>query len=114
MATGTRTSAQELLSSADIGMYRAECDGKNRCVVFESRMQDTIQNRMELEMDLRQAIENDEFLLVYQPTFDLENNREYVWMPRPLNTQNGQENAKKKRLANGRATQISSKALATS
>jgi EAL domain-containing protein (putative c-di-GMP-specific phosphodiesterase class I) len=34
-------------------------------------MQDTIQNRMELEMDLREALANKEFLLAYQPTFDL-------------------------------------------
>ena len=34
-------------------------------------MQDTIQNRMELEMDLREALANDEFLLAYQPTIDL-------------------------------------------
>ena len=52
-------------------MYRAKWDGKNRYVVFESGMQDAVQSRMELEMDLRVALENDEFFLVYQPTFDL-------------------------------------------
>jgi EAL domain-containing protein (putative c-di-GMP-specific phosphodiesterase class I) len=52
-------------------MYRAKWDGKNRYVVFESVMQDAVQGRMELEMDLRVALENDEFFLVYQPTFDL-------------------------------------------
>jgi EAL domain-containing protein (putative c-di-GMP-specific phosphodiesterase class I) len=34
-------------------------------------MQDTVQNRMELEMDLREALGNDEFYLAYQPTLDL-------------------------------------------
>ena len=53
-------------------MYRAKWDGKNRYVVFESGMQDAVQSRMELEMDLRDALENDEFFLVYQPTFDLQ------------------------------------------
>ncbi len=71
IAAGERTSAEELLRDADIAMYRAKWDGKNRYVVFETGMQDTIQNRMELEMDLREALENDEFFLVYQPTFDL-------------------------------------------
>jgi EAL domain-containing protein (putative c-di-GMP-specific phosphodiesterase class I) len=52
-------------------MYRAKLDGKNRYVVFESEMQDAVQSRMELEMDLRDALQNDEFFLVYQPTFDL-------------------------------------------
>ena len=52
-------------------MYRAKWDGKNRHVVFETGMQGMVQNRMELEMDLREALEKDEFFLVYQPTLDL-------------------------------------------
>jgi diguanylate cyclase (GGDEF)-like protein len=71
MAVGDHTSAEELLREADIAMYRAKWDGKNRYVVFESGMHDTIQNRMELDMDLREALGNDEFFLVYQPTLDL-------------------------------------------
>jgi diguanylate cyclase (GGDEF)-like protein len=72
IAMGDRDSAEELLRDADIAMYRAKWDGKNRYVVFESTMQDAVQSRMELEMDLREAMENDEFFLVYQPTFDLQ------------------------------------------
>jgi EAL domain-containing protein (putative c-di-GMP-specific phosphodiesterase class I) len=71
IAAGEHTSAEELLRNADIAMYRAKWDGKNRFAVFETGMQDTIQNRMELEMDLREALENHEFVLAYQPTFDL-------------------------------------------
>jgi diguanylate cyclase (GGDEF)-like protein len=71
IAIGERTSAEELLRDADIAMYRAKWDGKNRYAVFETGMQDTIQNRMELEMDLREALEHDQFFLAYQPTFDL-------------------------------------------
>ena len=71
IAMGDRTSADELLRDADIAMYRAKWDGKNRYVVFQSGMQDAVQVRMELEMDLQSALENDEFFLVYQPTFDL-------------------------------------------
>jgi diguanylate cyclase (GGDEF)-like protein len=71
IAAGEHTSAEELLRNADIAMYRAKWDGKNRYVVFETGMQDTIQNQMELEMDLREALANKEFLLAYQPTFDL-------------------------------------------
>ena len=75
IATGDRSSAEELLRDADIAMYRAKWDGKNRYVVFETGMQDAVQARMELEMDLRGALENDEFFLVYQPTFDLRDMR---------------------------------------
>jgi diguanylate cyclase (GGDEF)-like protein len=70
-AVGERISAEELLRNADIAMYRAKWDGRNRYVVFETGMQDTIQKRMELEMDLREALANEEFFLAYQPTIDL-------------------------------------------
>ncbi len=71
IASGDRAAPADLLRDADIAMYRAKWDGKNRYVVFESGMQDAVQTRMELEMDLRVALENEEFSLVYQPTFDL-------------------------------------------
>jgi diguanylate cyclase (GGDEF)-like protein len=72
IAAGDHTSAEDLLRNADIAMYRAKWDGKNRHVVFETDMQDTVQTRMELEMDLREALGNDEFVLAYQPTLHLQ------------------------------------------
>jgi diguanylate cyclase (GGDEF)-like protein len=72
IAVGDRASAEEFLRDADIAMYRAKWDGRNRFVVFESGMQDAVQTRMELEMDLREALQEEQFFLVYQPTFDLQ------------------------------------------
>jgi diguanylate cyclase (GGDEF)-like protein len=72
IAMGPRDSAEELLRDADIAMYHAKWDGKNRYVVFESAMQDDVQSRLELEMDLREALENEQYFLVYQPTFELQ------------------------------------------
>ena len=71
IATGDRASAGELLRDADIAMYRAKWGGRNRYVLFECGMADAVQSRMELEMDLRVALENDEFFLAFQPTFNL-------------------------------------------
>jgi diguanylate cyclase (GGDEF)-like protein len=75
IAVGERSCAEELLRDADIAMYRAKWEGKNRYVVFESRMQDAAQSRMELELDLRDALARREFFLMYQPTFDLRDMR---------------------------------------
>jgi diguanylate cyclase (GGDEF)-like protein len=71
IATTPRSSAEEFLRDADIAMYEAKWGGKNRYVMFEPGMQDAVQSRLELEMDLRDALPNDEFFLVYQPTFNL-------------------------------------------
>jgi diguanylate cyclase (GGDEF)-like protein len=71
VATGQRASVEDFLRDADIAMHRAKWDGKNRHLVFESGMQDIVQSRMELEMDLRSALAHDEFFLLYQPTFEL-------------------------------------------
>jgi diguanylate cyclase (GGDEF)-like protein len=72
IAMGDRASGEELLRDADIAMYRAKWEGKSRYVVFESGMQDEVQARLELEMDLREALGRDEFFLVYQPTFKID------------------------------------------
>jgi len=71
IAAGERASAEQLLHDAEIAMDQARCDGENRYILFESGMREAAQGRMELEMDLRDALSNDEFFLVYQPTFDL-------------------------------------------
>jgi diguanylate cyclase (GGDEF)-like protein len=72
IASGERASAGELLRDADIAMYQSKWDGRHRYTTFKSGMQTAVQTRMELEMDLRMALENDEFFLVYQPTFNLQ------------------------------------------
>jgi diguanylate cyclase (GGDEF)-like protein len=71
VASGNRDCAGDLLRDADIAMYQAKWDGRHCYVLFESGMQTEVQSRMELEMDLREALENKEFVLVYQPTFSL-------------------------------------------
>jgi diguanylate cyclase (GGDEF)-like protein len=71
IAAGVRETAEELLRDADIAMYSAKGAGKNCWVVFEAEMQSERRWRHELELDLRTAIETDQFFLAYQPIFDL-------------------------------------------
>jgi len=71
IAMAEETNAEELLRHADIAMYRAKWEGRNRYAVFETGMQEKMRSRLELEMDLREALAHDEFFLVYQPTIDL-------------------------------------------
>jgi diguanylate cyclase (GGDEF)-like protein len=71
VAVGRRESADELFGDADVALYEAKAAGKDRYVVFRPEMQTAISDRLDLEADLRQAVERDEFFLVYQPIFDL-------------------------------------------
>jgi diguanylate cyclase (GGDEF)-like protein len=71
IATGVRSSATELLRDADIALYQAKSAGKNCVVAFESEMHAVVQDRHLLEMDLRDALEMDQYRLVYQPIFKL-------------------------------------------
>jgi diguanylate cyclase (GGDEF)-like protein len=75
VAVGDGLAAADLLRDADIAMYRAKWEGRNGFVMFESAMKDTVQARMELEMDLRRALANGEYRLAYQPTLDLSDMR---------------------------------------
>jgi len=61
----------ELLRSADVAMYHAKKTGKNRYVMFEQFMDDELIKRLNIENDLRRAIDNNEFILHFQPQVDL-------------------------------------------
>jgi diguanylate cyclase (GGDEF)-like protein len=72
LAMGWQTTAEKLLRNADLALYSAKEGGKDRVAVFESNMQVTVENRLLLEMDLREALGAGQLFLVYQPTFDLQ------------------------------------------
>ncbi|HTA15792.1 MAG TPA: EAL domain-containing protein [Solirubrobacteraceae bacterium] len=75
IALGERANAAELLSDADIALYEAKAAGKNRYMLFQSSMQTAAQDRLTLEMDLADALEQQQLFLQYQPTFDLQSER---------------------------------------
>jgi diguanylate cyclase (GGDEF)-like protein len=62
---------EELLRDADIAMYRAKAAGKGCYCIFEPTMHDTARARLQLETDLRIAIDRQEFQLRYQPIINL-------------------------------------------
>jgi diguanylate cyclase (GGDEF)-like protein len=67
---------EQLLRDADIAMYQAKQKGKACTVVFDAAMHGDVVERLELEADLRKAVERcDEFLLHYQPIFALPSRR---------------------------------------
>jgi len=72
IAAGVRGTADELLRDADVALYEAKAAGKDCYVTFEPEMHTAVQDRLELETDLRDAIGTDQLFLVYQPTVDLQ------------------------------------------
>jgi diguanylate cyclase len=67
--------AAELMRLADIAMYRAKNEGRNRACFFEQRMDDTLRLRKVVEDDLRHAISRNELELHYQPQVSTDGSR---------------------------------------
>ncbi|WP_053064230.1 putative bifunctional diguanylate cyclase/phosphodiesterase [Caballeronia mineralivorans] len=66
------TDGASLLRNADVAMYRAKSDGKSRYAIFDANMHTDIVSRVELEADLRRALERQELRVHYQPILHLE------------------------------------------
>ena len=64
--------AQDLMHKADIAMYHAKKQGKNRFYWFETPMENELRFRNELEIGIRRGIENDEFVPYYEQQIDLD------------------------------------------
>ena len=67
--------AEELLRHADLAMYHAKSSGRGQVAFFERSMNAEIRRRMELERELHTALDEDQFLLHYQPQLDLKSGR---------------------------------------
>ena len=65
------TEADELLKKADVAMYQAKASGKANFQFFKEAFQLAVERRQALEADLRRAVEQRQFVLHYQPLFDL-------------------------------------------
>ncbi|MBL4930979.1 GGDEF domain-containing phosphodiesterase [Clostridium paridis] len=69
------TDAKTLLKNADIAMYNAKNKGKNQCLIFNEEMSIERSTKLEIIEDLKNAIDNNEFKLFYQPKVDIMTNK---------------------------------------
>jgi diguanylate cyclase (GGDEF)-like protein/PAS domain S-box-containing protein len=75
LADDKNIEAQDVLRDAEIAMYRAKHTGKARCEVFDNGMHAQAVKRMQLETDMRRALELGEFEVYYQPVVSLRNGK---------------------------------------
>ncbi len=65
------TTVNELIKNADVAMYHAKTKGKNNYQYYNHEMSTIAVEAVKLEASLRQAIKEEEFVLYYQPQFNL-------------------------------------------
>jgi len=65
--------SEELYKYADIAMYRSKKLGRNQICFFEDEMQKKFHQRLQVELDLKHAINKQQFELYYQPVIDPRN-----------------------------------------
>ena len=71
-STSPHTHAEDLLRDADIAMYRAKRAGKACCEVSDTAMHENAVKRLQLETDLRKALDQGQFRVYYQPIVSLQ------------------------------------------
>lgn len=70
LSTG-RDTAESMLRNADLAMYAAKDAGKGVVEVFRTSMHDSVLQRLIMDAELRQAVEEEQFTVFYQPTYSL-------------------------------------------
>jgi diguanylate cyclase (GGDEF)-like protein len=62
--------AETLIKNADIAMYSAKDGGKNQFCIYDQSLYEEIERRVEIERQLSKAIQDDQFIMHYQPRTD--------------------------------------------
>ncbi len=65
------TTVEALLKNADSAMYHAKEQGRNNCQFYSSGLNAAAAERLDLESDLRRALEREEFVVYYQPKLNI-------------------------------------------
>jgi diguanylate cyclase (GGDEF)-like protein len=71
LVDGRYRSPEELLRDADVAMYRAKATGRQRYALFDEQLHEAALKLLELEGDLRRALQRQEFVPHYQPILTL-------------------------------------------
>ncbi len=74
VSPGDGDAPDKLLRNADLALYRAKGDGRGTFRFYEPAMNEQMQGRRVMELDLRKALPEGEFELYYQPVVNLESN----------------------------------------
>jgi len=75
LSNPTYVRPEDIVRDADIAMYRSKGKGLGRYEIFDPSMLDRVMTRLELETDLRKALENQEFVVHYQPILEMKTNQ---------------------------------------
>ena len=62
---------EEIIKFADIVMYEAKRKGKNRFYIYDKTLSEQIEKEHQLDVEIKQALQNDEFELYYQPQYSV-------------------------------------------
>lgn len=69
------TNATDLMRRADLALYRAKKLGRSQSVIFDAALETALLGTYEMERDLQNAADNDDFSLVFQPKVNLRSGR---------------------------------------
>ncbi|MFT5872295.1 MAG: diguanylate cyclase (GGDEF)-like protein/PAS domain S-box-containing protein [Clostridium sp.] len=67
------TNYEKCLIYTDNAMYKAKSNGRNCYVIYDPILEESFKDKLNLKMDIERALENNEFMLYYQPQVDIKN-----------------------------------------
>ena len=70
---------ETLMRQADLAMYEVKSHGRNGWMFFSEEMNQVVQERMQLERDIRQSLQQGDFQIVYQPQWQIDGSRITGW-----------------------------------